>query len=341
MDTIKIYKNHKLKSYNTFAIDAKARHFIKIENLKELKLALTSPEVDTKNIFILGGGSNVLLTQDIQTLVIHNAISGLDVIKENDEYILLKVGAGMNWHQLVLYCVEKNYAGIENLSLIPGTVGAAPIQNIGAYGVELKNVFISLEAYNIKAKTIEVLSLSECEFNYRNSIFKHKAKNKYIVLNVTLKLNKKPTYNISYDAIKNILDKLDIKVLSTKIISDAVIKIRQEKLPDPNVIPNAGSFFKNPYIDKQLFYNIQQKHPDIPHFSIDANTIKVPAGWLIEQCHWKGKRVGKVGVHPKQALVLANYDGATGIEVKQLAEKIQCDVFTKFNIKLTPEVTII
>jgi len=241
----------------------------------------------------------------------------------------------------VMYCISKNYAGIENLSLIPGSVGAAPIQNIGAYGVELKDVLVSLEALNLKSQSIETFSNSDCKFGYRDSIFKQGIKGQYIILNITLRLNKTPAFKIDYGAIKNTLDTMQLDTISIAAISKAVIKIRQEKLPDPATLPNAGSFFKNPYIDLITYEKLKQIHPNVPTFPIDDNTLKIPAAWLIDQCGWKGKRMGACGVYENQALVLANYDNASGAQVLKLAKTIVQDVYDKFAIRLQPEVTII
>jgi UDP-N-acetylmuramate dehydrogenase len=339
-----IYKNHDLKPYNTFAIAAKTKLFAKVENLPQLQWLLKQ-ELDHDQMLVLGGGSNILLTQNFSGLVIQNAITGLTITQENHDHVWLQVGAGVNWHSLVLYCVDKNYGGIENLSLIPGTVGAAPIQNIGAYGVEFKDVFVSLEALHLQTGAVNILTSADCQFGYRDSVFKNQFKNHYIILTVTLKLTKNPQFNLSYGALQNTLAEMQIKEISIRDVSNAVIKIRQSKLPDPKVIPNAGSFFKNPHLSLEHYQQLKQKYPDIPAFSADtssgeANNVKIPAAWLIEQCGWKGYRSGNFGVHPAHALVLVNYKNASGNEIWQLAKKIQHDVYTEFKIKLTPEVIV-
>lgn len=333
-----IEENKSLKHLNTFGIDVKARYFAHCHTVSELQTLLS--EWSSKPVFILGGGSNIVFTKNVDGLVIQNSILGIEKINEDDEQVLIKAGAGENWHQFVLYCIENNYAGVENLSLIPGTVGAAPIQNIGAYGVELKDVFENA-AYIKMGSGIgnreSVIHNHECHFGYRDSIFKNDLKNQAIITHVTFKLNKKPIFHTEYGAIKELIKD---KSLSIKTISDAVIKIRQEKLPDPKVIGNAGSFFKNPIVDENFFLAIQKKYPKIPHFSEKNEKVKIPAAWLIEQCGLKGKRFGNVGVHEYQALVLVNYGTGSGADIIQLSEHIQKTVREKFEIELTTEVNV-
>ena len=337
-----IEENKSLQALNTFGIDAKARYFAQARTVAELQTLLHEYASIPK--FILGGGSNILFTKDVDGLVIHNCLSGIEKINEDNDYVFLKIAAGENWHQLVLYCIEHNYAGIENLSLIPGTVGAAPIQNIGAYGVEIKDVLESVAYLEIPTLRLPpelpliTMHNKDCRFGYRDSIFKHELKNKIIITHVTLKLNKKPVFHTEYGAIQEMIKG---KPLSIKTISDAVIKIRQEKLPDPAVIGNAGSFFKNPIIDEVLFTSLQKKFPKIPHFPDKNHLVKIPAGWLIEQCGLKGKRQGNVGVHEHQALVIVNYGGGTGLEVKKLSEQIQAAVRDQFGVELMTEVNVI
>lgn len=338
---INIIKDHELKPYNSFAVSAKANRFAKVESEDALKYLLENHVHNDEPLLLLGGGSNILLTQNFPGLVIQNAISNITIIKENSENIWVKASAGTNWHQLVLFCVRNNYGGIENLSLIPGSVGATPIQNIGAYGVELKDHLESLEAINIKSHRIETMHLADCEFGYRDSIFKNRLKNSYVILNVTLKLDKHPTFKLTYANILDTLDKMEIKTPSIKAVSDAIIFLRKNKLPDPKQLPNAGSFFKNPYVTREAFSKLKNEFPDIPSFPINSNALKIPAAWLIEQCKWKGERLGKTGVYHKQAVVLANYDGASGNDILQLAKQIQSDVHQKFAIDLVPEVTIL
>ena len=337
---LKIEHNISLKKYNTFGLDAKAKHFISVSEISELKEVLKLKEYPEK--FILGGGSNMLITQNIDALVIHINIKGVKIISRQQNEVLVKANAGENWHEFVLWVLEHNFGGIENLSLIPGNVGTAPIQNIGAYGVELKDVFVECEAIDIKTQTNKVFSLKDCMFGYRDSIFKNKAKDKYIITSVTFKLtNNAHHLNIEYGAIQENLNTLGIKNPTIKEVSNAVIAIRKSKLPDPNEIGNSGSFFKNPIISKSDFKKLIGKFPNAPHYIISDHEIKIPAGWLIEQCGFKGKRYGDAGIHKNQALVLVNYGNATGAEIWDLALKIQSNVKDKFNILIQPEVNVI
>lgn len=333
---MEIQQNIPLKPYNTFGIQANAKRFVTINSVKELKEIIASE----KSLFLLGGGSNILLTKDVKKLVIHLNTKGIIVNDFNENEVLVTAEAGENWHELVLWCVSQNYGGLENLALIPGNVGTSPIQNIGAYGVEIKDVFQQLEAIDIASGKTKIFENADCDFGYRNSVFKNALKGKYIILNVTFKLTKKNhQINISYGAIKDLLTDKDNP--SIKEIADAVIAIRQSKLPDPKEIGNSGSFFKNPVINADLFKELQKNYPEIPHYIISENEIKIPAGWLIEQCGFKGKRFGDAGVHEKQALVLVNYNNASGKEIYALAQKIQQKVLEIFNIHLEIEVNII
>ena len=333
-----IQQNISLKSYNTFSIDVKARRFVNITSLNELKKVIRSE----KRFFILSGGSNLLLTKDIDKLVIHLNTKGIEVLQETNNDIFIKVQAGENWHEFVLWCIDHNYGGVENLSLIPGNVGTAPIQNIGAYGVELKDNMHNLEALEIDSLNTKIFTNKNCEFGYRNSVFKNDLKGKYIITSVTFKLSKNThKLNSSYGAIQSELDIANIINPTIKDISKAVIAIRQSKLPDPKEIGNSGSFFKNPIISTSDFRNLQKTYPDAPHYVVSKNEIKVPAGWLVEQCGFKGKRFGDAGVHKKQALVLVNYGNATGEEIWSLAQKIQKTVLKTFNILLEAEVNVI
>ncbi len=342
---MQIIENISLKPYNTFAINAKAKYFSSFSSLNELQqlLAFENEKRETRNEkrFILSAGSNILFTKNFDGLVLKNDLKGIEVVREDEAYYYVKAAAGENWHQFVLYCIEKNFAGIENLSLIPGNVGATPMQNIGAYGVEVKDVFEELEAYNIQENAVVKFSLSDCEFGYRESIFKRRYKDKFVILNVTYRLRKHPVYNTSYGAIKDELEKMGVKELSIQVISQAVINIRSSKLPDPKEIGNAGSFFKNPTISKKQFDEVKKIFRTMPGYVLDENHIKVAAGWLIEQCGWKGFRTGDAGCHAKQALVLVNYGNAKGEEIYELSEKILSSVKDKFNIQLEREVNII
>lgn len=337
-----VQQNINLQSFNTFGIHAKSRFFSSVKSIDELQTLLQDSTWKSLPTFILGGGSNILLTQDYPGLVIKNEIMGINRIKENDDHVWLKIGAGENWHDLVMHCVAQGLGGIENLSLIPGTVGAAPIQNIGAYGVELCDVFQELEAVRIADGNTIIFKNDQCEFGYRASIFKSSHKNQFVIATVTLRLNKNPQFNTSYGAVREVLDEMKINEITLKAVSDAVIQIRRSKLPDPNIIGNAGSFFKNPIVSQEQFVQLQKSYTNMPHFSEkSSDAIKIPAGWLIEQCGWKGKRLGNVGVYDKQALVLVNYGSGTGADIQDLARQIQASVNARFGIELTPEVNII
>ncbi|WP_100627052.1 UDP-N-acetylmuramate dehydrogenase [Algoriphagus formosus] len=335
-----IQENTSLKPYNTFGIDAKARFFTKVSGLKELKEALLFAESQTIPILILGGGSNILLTQDFTGLVIKLELKGIKVVEEDSEKVLVSVGAGENWHEFVLFAIAQNWAGIENLSLIPGTVGASPMQNIGAYGVEIQQVFYHLKALNRKTLELETFSAEECQFGYRESVFKHRLKDKYIICEVVFQLSKIPLINISYGAIKDTLAEMKAENPGIKEVSDAVIAIRQSKLPNPAEIGNAGSFFKNPTISESTFEKLKDQFPEIPGYKVDE-VIKVPAAWLIDQAGWKGFRRNDIGVHNKQALVLVNFGKGKGKEIQELSQEIQKSVEEKFGIKLSPEVNFI
>jgi UDP-N-acetylmuramate dehydrogenase len=336
---MQVCQNYLLKEYNTFGIAAAAKYFVSFSSVEELEEVLDN----NKNIpfkMILGGGSNILFTRDYNGLVLKNTIPGIKVLNEDNEYIYVNAGAGIKWHDLVLFCVKNNYAGMENLSLIPGNVGASPMQNIGAYGVEVKDIFYELEAFHLEDKTVIKFSAKDCEFGYRDSIFKRQLKGQFAILNVTYRLKKNPVFNVSYGTIEKELEKMKMQELSIKAISDAVIHIRTSKLPDPAVIGNAGSFFKNPVIGKSEFKKMQDTEKDIPYYEAGENKYKIPAGWLIEQCGWKGYRKGDAGCYEKQALVLVNYGNATGKEIYNLSEEIKISVQEKFGIELEREVNV-
>ncbi|GLU42445.1 UDP-N-acetylmuramate dehydrogenase [Allomuricauda sp. NBRC 101325] len=335
-----ILENISLKDYNTFGIDAKARFFVEITGLAQLQKVLELKAYPEK--FILSGGSNILLTKDIDALVMHIKLKGITIVDEDEDIVEIKVMAGENWHQLVLWTLEHDFGGLENLSLIPGNVGTAPIQNIGAYGVELKDVFVSCAAMDMKTGELVGFDKEECQFGYRDSIFKNDAKGKYIITSVNLRLTKKNhKLQTGYGAIEGQLKDKNIVYPTIKDISDAVIAIRQSKLPDPKVIGNSGSFFKNPVVSKKKFDKFRKANPDAPFYEVDENEYKIPAGWLIEQCGFKGKRFADAGVHEKQALVLVNHGNTTGKEILYLAKKIQEEVKKKFGIKIQPEVNLI
>ncbi|MBL4644156.1 MAG: UDP-N-acetylmuramate dehydrogenase [Flavobacteriaceae bacterium] len=333
-----ILENISLKEYNTFGVDCYAKRFVSITSFYQLQQVLKKEQ----DLFLISGGSNMLLTKDIDTLVAFINIKGISIDREYEDSVHLTVNAGENWHEFVLWCISQDFGGLENLSLIPGNVGTCPIQNIGAYGVEVKDTITTVEALDIETGKRITFSNTECGFGYRNSIFKNEAKGKYILTAVSFRLTKKKhQLNTSYGAIETALQEQGISSPTIKNISAAVIAIRQSKLPDPKEIGNSGSFFKNPVISTKQFLELQKNNPTIPSYKISETETKVPAGWLVEQCGFKGKRFGDAGVHEKQALVLVNYGNASGIEIYNLAKKIQQTVFDTFNIPLEIEVNII
>lgn len=337
---MRLLENISLKPYNTFGLDTKARFFTTINSIDELKEAIALEQPSKK--FILGGGSNMLLTKDIDALVMHINVKGIEILHEDDNSALIRANAGENWHDFVMWCINHDFGGIENLSLIPGNVGTAPIQNIGAYGVELKDVFESCEALEIDSGNMVSFSKTDCQFGYRNSIFKNSHKGKYIITNVTFKLSKtKHNIKTDYGAIKDELNRLNINDPTIKDVSNAVIAIRLSKLPDPKEIGNSGSFFKNPVIDIAQFETLQANFPEIPSYKVSETEIKVPAGWLIEKAGFKGKTFGNYGVHKKQALVLVNYGNANGEAIFKLSQLIQQTIKRLFDIDLEAEVNII
>ncbi len=335
-----IQENISLKAHNTFGFDTAARFFTRAESVESLKSALVWAKEHDLNVLILGGGSNILLTGDFDGLVVKVEIKGIQPIRESEDYIWVKVGAGEVWQDWVSHAIEKNWAGIENLSLIPGTVGASPMQNIGAYGVEIKETFDSLEALNRSTLEMENYSSEACQFGYRESVFKNKRKDQYVICSVTFRLDKVPDFRVAYGAIQEVLGKKGVTDLTIKAVSEAVIEIRKSKLPDPKEIGNAGSFFKNPTVSQSQYAELRSSFPGIPGYPNEEG-VKVPAGWLIEQAGWKGHRTGEVGVHAKQALVLVNYGNGSGAEIKLLSEKIRQSVREKFGIELSPEVNFV
>ncbi len=336
-----IIENYPLLKLNTFGIDVKAKYFVSINTVNEL-IELTKTKVfKDLRLLILGGGSNILFTKDFDGLVILNNINGKEIIDQTQQSIFLKIGAGENWHELVMYTVDNGWGGIENLSLIPGNTGTAPMQNIGAYGVEIKETFVELEALEISSGKIIKFNNSDCEFGYRESIFKNKIKNQYIILNITLELKKNPVLNINYGDVKAILESQNIKNPAIKEVSNAIISIRQSKLPDPKKIGNSGSFFKNPIVSLNQLEFIKKKYPNVVNYEINENEFKIAAGWMIEKAGWKGRKFNNYGVHEKQALVLVNYGLANGMEILNLSEEIILDIKDKFGITLEREVNII
>ena len=335
-----IQENYPLKSYNTFGIAANAKQFVSVKSVEELTRILIDYKSSEK--FILGGGSNMLLTQDINALVIHIDLKGKRIVSQDENFVEIECQAGENWHEFVLWTINQDFGGLENMSLIPGNVGTTPIQNIGAYGTEIKDTMISCKAIDIDNQDVRTFSNKECNFGYRESIFKNEFKDQYIITSVTFKLTKNNhKINISYGDIQSELANKNINEPTLIDVSNAVIAIRQSKLPDPKVLGNSGSFFKNPIISKNDFIAIQQKHPEIKFFDINNEQVKVPAGWLIEQAGFKGKRFGDAGIHKNQALVLVNYGNATGQEILDVSINIQKTVFEKFGINIEAEVNII
>lgn len=337
---MKLQTDFSLKPYNTFGIDVKAKLFARFDSVEELQELLQLPELKQEQKLILGGGSNLLFTKDFHGVVLQNGIKGIEQVAEDEEHVYLKAGGGEVWHEFVLHTLNLDLGGVENLSLIPGTVGAAPLQNIGAYGVELKDVFLELEAVNLYTSEVKVFDNEACQFGYRESVFKNELKGQYIVTHVVFKLRKKHHLNTSYGAIKATLEEMQVQEPNIHHVSAAVCHIRQSKLPDPKQIGNAGSFFKNPEIPLSQYEELQVQYPSIPSYPISETTVKVPAGWLIEQCGWKGKVLGNYGVHKNQALVLVNYGGAKGEDIKKLAYEVIESVKEKFGIQLSPEVNI-
>lgn len=341
---MQIQENISLKPFNSFGIDAIARNFAGFHSIDELQEGILFHQNKFSNTpapYILGGGSNILFTKNVDNLVLKNNINGIQKIDEDNDFVYVKAGAGESWHGFVEYCINNNYAGVENLSLIPGNVGASPMQNIGAYGVEIKDVFHSLEAFHLKEKEVVNFSLPDCEFRYRESVFKGKYKNQFAITSVSFRLRKKPAFNISYGAISQEMEKMNIEHLSIAAVSQAVIKIRQSKLPDPAVIGNAGSFFKNPEVPDVQYHQLQNQFPGIVGYPLHTGNTKLAAGWLIEQCGWKGYRMGDAGCHERQALVLVNFGNATGEQIIRLSQDIINSVNEKFGIALQKEVNII
>lgn len=334
-----IKENISLKPFNTFGFDVSARYFCEVESATELKQVLVKNT--TAPLLFLGGGSNVLLLQDFPGLVIKINIQGIQVEAEDSTTVTVSAGAGVVWHSLVLHTLQQGWGGLENMSLIPGTVGAAPMQNIGAYGAEIKDSFVLLKALNRETLEVETFDREQCRFGYRESYFKHEGKDRYVILEVHFRLQKNPVVNTTYGAIKDTLAEMGIDRPTVKDVSNAVIHIRKSKLPDPAEIGNSGSFFKNPEIPKIQYEGLKVIYPDMPSYPIDEATVKVPAGWLIEHTGWKGQRFGAVGVHARQALVLVHYGGGKGEEIKALAERIQGAVTEKFGIRISPEVNFI
>ena len=336
-ERMKIQTHVNLAAHHTFAVAATATHFCQVNSREDLLACLAQPQTRDLPQLILGEGSNVLFTQHYPGLVIQNRISGYECIDETNDAVWLRIGAGEPWHSLVCHCIEQGWYGIENLSLIPGTVGAAPMQNIGAYGVELESVFHSLNAMNLTTGEMKTFHHRDCHFGYRDSVFKQHLANRFCITDVTLRLSKQPHFTLHYPALKTHLDQFNITP-TLRSISEAIIALRQSKLPNPRVLPNAGSFFKNPIVRQQQYQQLQQQFPDLPHFPINDTHTKLPAAWLIEHCGYKGKREGNVGTHTQQALVLVNHGNATGQSIHAFATQIQQSVQNHFGILLQREV---
>ncbi|MFT6997055.1 MAG: UDP-N-acetylmuramate dehydrogenase [Cryomorphaceae bacterium] len=338
---MEILENASLKAFNTFGIDAKAAKMVRFSSAADLREIFSNEELSAMPRLVLGGGSNLLLTSDFEGLVLKNEVPGMELIREDNEHFYVKSGAGVNWHELVVECINNGWAGLENLSLIPGNVGASPMQNIGAYGVEVKDCFHELEAFNLETLETETFDAEACQFGYRESVFKRQLKNKFIIVSVTFRLLKKPQLNTSYGAIKGELNSLGIHEPTIVDVSQAVINIRSSKLPDPKVIGNAGSFFKNPLVTEEVYRRLVDENPSMPFYPAPEGKYKLAAGWLIEKSGWKGFRRENYGVHAKQALVLVNHGGATGSQIYDLSTEILADVKKKFGVELEREVNIV
>jgi len=336
-----IQKNISLKQFNTFRVETFAKYFCELNDLSELKSLITTDQFKNERKLILGGGSNILFTKDFDGIVIKNCIGGIEIISESEDDVLLEVGAGHDWDELVEYTISNGFYGLENLSLIPGTVGASPIQNIGAYGVEVKDVIEAVKGFSLESFEQKVFSNSECNFGYRNSIFKTELKNKYFVTSVVFSLSKNGKVNTNYKAIENYISEKKLSKITPSEVRNAVIAIRRSKLPDPREIGNAGSFFKNPVISNNKYEEIKSNYSDLNGYQVDDSSVKISAGWLIEKCGLKGKRVKDVGIYKKQALVIVNYGNATGGEILEFTDLIISNVYNKFNIELVKEVNII
>jgi UDP-N-acetylmuramate dehydrogenase len=337
---MELLNNFSLRNFNTFGIEAKAKQFVAVQSIQDLRTILEENKSNKK--FILGGGSNMLLTKDIEALVIHVDLKGKKVVKEDEDFVWVESQAGENWHEFVLWTIDQNFGGLENMSLIPGNVGTTPVQNIGAYGTEIKDTFVSCEAMAIENQETKTFTNQECHFGYRESIFKNEAKDQYIITSVIFKLTKRNhKINTSYGDIMGELTKNNIVNPTLKDVSNAVIAIRKSKLPDPKELGNSGSFFKNPILLKSDFEKIHQKFPEMKYYEVSASEVKVPAGWLIEQAGLKGKRFGNAGIHKNQALVLVNYGGATGKEILEVSKHVQETILKTFGIAIEAEVNII
>jgi UDP-N-acetylmuramate dehydrogenase len=330
-----------LKAWNTFGIDVNAEYFAAFDDIEGLLEQIQEVRRRQLPLMILGGGSNVLLTKKVEGVVLKNELKGFRKLEEGENHFLIEIAAGENWHESVMKCIRHDYAGLENLALIPGCVGAGPMQNIGAYGVELKDVFEELTAVNVHDGSIKKFSLSECSFGYRESVFKRSEKGNWVITSVCFRLTKRPVFHTDYGAISEELAKMNLDRLTIKDVANAVINIRSSKLPDPRILGNAGSFFKNPTVELSHYRKLKEAYSEMPGYPLDEVSVKIPAGWLIEKCGWKGRRIGACGVHEKQALVIVNHGGAIGAEIFELSQKILDDVLARFGVLLEREVNII
>lgn len=336
---MEVRENYSLKNYNTFGIDVKCRYFVESDTESEFLEFVSSYELKPEEIMVLGEGSNFLFTDDFDGTVFYPTMKGMEIVEENDEHVWVKVGAGEVWDDFVAWAVEQGYGGVENLSLIPGHVGAAPVQNVGAYGMEAGDTIERVEAIQIEKARKETISAADCRFAYRDSIFKGEWKNRYIVTYVVFRLTKVPEFRLNYGSVREELQKLG--EASLKNIRQAIIQIRRAKLPDVKDLPNAGSFFKNPVVSREQAGQLKERYPELPVYPVDEDRVKLAAGWLIEQCGWKGKDLGKAGVYEKQALILVNRAGASGVEVARLANEVKKSVFMTFGVWIEPEVYVI
>jgi UDP-N-acetylmuramate dehydrogenase len=337
---MKLHKHFSLRALNTFGMDVKANWLAEIVTVEDIRHVLRDPDLQHLERLVLGGGSNILFTRPVQGIVLHNRIGGIEMVREDDDFAWIRAGAGGSWHELVEWAVERSLGGIENLSLIPGSVGAGPMQNIGAYGVELKDVFDNLEALHLGTMDMHTFRNSDCAFGYRESVFKHALKNQFFITAVTLRLSKKPVVNTAYGAIAQQLERMGVAIPGIREVSRAVMQIRRSKLPDPAVLGNAGSFFKNPEVEPAVFERLSSLHPGIVAYPLPSGMVKLAAGWLIEQCGWKGRVVGHTGAHKDQALVLVNYGHASGTEIYELALQIRNSVHERFGVLIDPEVNV-
>lgn len=333
-------QNFSLKQYNFFSVDAKARNFIELNSIEEAKILLSNIK-NEENIFFLGAGSNVLFINDFDGLVLRPSLRGMNIVESNNDYAIIEVYAGESWHHLVEICLRNNFFGLENLALIPGNIGGAVVQNIGAYGEEIKNFVLDIFGFDFSSRSFKKLTNEECQYSYRSSVFKSQLKSKFLILSAKFKLNKKPRLNLTYSDLQNELRKFPTINPDPKWVFDTICRIRSSKLPDVKKYPNAGSFFKNPILKNEIFENIKEKYPDLPAHSYDNEHSKIPAGWLIEKAGWKGKRIGNVGTYDHHSLVIINFGATNGKEIYDFANLIREDVLAKFGISLEFEVEIV